>query len=122
MVSDDNGTFPHDVESVCPVCGLKKVSSEKEHVLIHGGALLLDEESESGVQAANLVDNLQAFLFMGWESNHGDGTYAELEIARDVTKGQFSLLFCSTKCMRSFLNTCVDNLEKQIEAVKNEFS
>lgn len=120
VVRDDESTFPLTPEGACPVCGLI-TDLKEEHVQIHGGALLLEDASASGTQAATLVDNLQAFLFMDWETNHSDGIsrYAELEIACDVKKGQFSLLFCSTKCLRSFLNTCVDKLEQEVKNGKS---
>ena len=113
-------TFPnYDKSHSCPVCGKHDVHDKNEHVKIHGGALLLEKETESGVQSAKLVDELQAFLFMDWESGIDSEIYAELEIARDVKKGQFHMSFCSTSCLREFLSSCVDSLENKIEAAKN---
>jgi hypothetical protein len=61
------------------------------------------------------------FLDLAWHGAHdgGIGEHSEvsiyLDIARDVKGGNFRLHFCSTKCLRSFLNECVDELENKIE-------
>ena len=38
---------------------------------------------------------------------------ASIEIAELVATGQFELYFCSTDCLRAFLNYCVDELERR---------
>ena len=37
------------------------------------------------------------------------------EIVRDTNFGQFDLYFCSTPCLRRFLNACVDELERLLK-------
>jgi hypothetical protein len=119
IVQGENTGFPSSTEDrKCPVCKLKNISNEDEHVFIHGGAFLLSEETENGTQPFQLVDNLHAFLYMDWDSGEKD-IYAELELASEVKKGQYSFRFCSTNCLRVFLNTCVDNLESRINVHKN---
>ena len=49
-----------------------------------------------------------------------EGFHAEFELARDVKKGQFSMFFCSTVCLRAFLNECVDELETKIANQKKK--
>ena len=41
-----------------------------------------------------------------------------LDIADKVASGQFELYFCSTSCLRDFLNYCVDELERRIGSAK----
>ena len=68
VVEDENTAFPNTEEGPrCPVCSNNDVSDGNEHVLIHGGAMLL-KDLDNGVEAAQLVGNLQAFLFMDWEA------------------------------------------------------
>ena len=62
---------------------------------------------------------MDGFLHLSWHGAHdgGEGKDREIgamvEIARDVRGGQFDLYFCSPKCLRSYLNYCVDVLEKK---------
>lgn len=40
------------------------------------------------------------------------------EVVSNSAEGQCSFGFCSTACLREFLNSCVDHLEKQIEKAR----
>ena len=42
------------------------------------------------------------------------------QVVADTVEGQCVLNFCSTHCLRAFLNACVDHLEKLIEEAKSE--
>jgi len=117
VVSDDDSVFPRNIsDSVCPVCHKRKLGEGNETAYIHGGALLL-EESSDGVEKANLTESLEGFLFFDW--NGSNNASADFELALNVKKGQFSINFCSTTCLRKFLNSCVDKLEENIELVNN---
>ena len=41
-----------------------------------------------------------------------------LYVIEDVRGGQADLAFCSTQCLRQFLNHCVDELERLVEKDK----
>ena len=111
----DKIAFPQNPDGdLCPVCYANTLGLDKECAFIHGGALLLDPEDKNRVLR---IDNLEAFLFFDW--NGADKETVDFEIARDVKKGQYSLNFCSTKCLRSFLNHCVDRLEAKIKDTTN---
>lgn len=117
VVSDENSVFPQNInESTCPVCKENRLGPGKETAYIHGGALLLEERSQ-GIEVANLADNLEGFLFLDW--NGRNEKCVDLELALNVKKGQFSINFCSTKCLREFLNMSVDKLEENIKLAKN---
>ena len=68
-------------------------------------------------------DDMDAYLCLGWHGAHpedggeGDDTdlHAIVQIADHVVGGQFGLYFCSTKCLRAFLNHCVDKLEWKLD-------
>jgi hypothetical protein len=65
-------------------------------------------------------DSMEAFLYFSWHGAHDSGVGSDREIgatvniADDVRGGQFDLYFCSTKCLRSYLSFCVDELERKI--------
>ena len=69
-----------------------------------------------------------AFLTVSWHGAHSGGqgaragVHASLDVADSVANGQFDLYFCSTTCLRGFLNYIVDELESKIEiaAGKND--
>ncbi len=71
-------------------------------------------------------ESMDAFLSFQWHGAHDGGegkygeAYASVDIARDVRGGQFEIYFCSTTCLRSYLNYCVDELEKKIRAERSE--
>lgn len=117
VVSDENSVYPKNIEdSLCPICLENNIGNGNEKAYIHGGALLLEERS-NGVEVANLADNLEGFLFLDWDGK--DNQSADFELALNVKKGQYSINFCSTVCLRKFLNQCVDNLENNIQKAKN---
>lgn len=67
-------------------------------------------------------NSMEGFLSLSWHGAHltegGTGKDPELfvnmDVARDCIGGQFELYFCSTDCLRLFLNQCVDALEQNI--------
>jgi hypothetical protein len=67
---------------------------------------------------------MDGFLSFSWHGAHdgGEGKYREIDAtmqaAHDVRGGQFDLYFCLTKCLRSYLNYCIYDLEKKMKAGK----
>ena len=49
----------------------------------------------------------------GGQGNDGD-IFCGVDIIHDAIGGQADLYFCSTKCLRKFLNACVDELERKV--------
>lgn len=57
-------------------------------------------------------------MSFGWQNNEGDmGT--GFEALADTVDGGVCFNFCSAKCLRSFLNECVDHLEHLITEAKS---
>ncbi len=69
-------------------------------------------------------DKLDGYLHLTWHGAHdgGDGDdrdiYAKVPIADGVVGGQYELCFCSTDCLRAFLNAAIYELEQRIAAEK----
>ncbi len=65
-------------------------------------------------------DKIAGFLSLTWHGAHddGEGKFREQDHTIDIVDmapdGQFHLSFCSTSCLRAFLNNAVDELEKQL--------
>ena len=84
---------------------------------IDAGALKFNRKRTIGGPS----EDLDGFLALCWHGahDHGAGTdrdvIVDLEIAKNVRGGQAELYFCSTRCLRKFLNACVDELELQIQ-------
>ena len=103
--------------AICPVCGQGKVLEPHSFAILHAGALLMDRPDDSGGPS----DNLDGFLSLGWHGAHDDGQGDDrdigcyLDIIRDARGGQADLYFCSTACLRTFMNQCVDKLEGRIK-------
>lgn len=75
-----------------------------------------------GKDRYEVASDTAAFLTLSWHGAHSGGTgllsgvYASVNVADGVATGQFDLYFCSTACLRNFLNYCVDALEKKMKA------
>ena len=70
-----------------------------------------------------MSSKVHGFLSLQWHGadaeNGGIGenpdTQADYEVVDTQFKGQYELYFCSTDCLRNFLNACVDELESKIQ-------
>lgn len=107
--------FPQ--KALCPWCKKHKVLDPHSFAILSAGAMLMDRKRENGWPD----EKMDGFLSLAWHGAHdsGEGKYRDInhhiEIARDVRGGQFDIYFCSTKCLRAYLNFCVDELEKKIK-------
>ena len=85
--------------------------------VLAGGALLMDRKTDSG----GLSDDMDGFLDISWHGAHDNGLGSDRDMmisvyaAEDCRGGQFEIYFCSTACLRSYLNTWVDKLEEKIK-------
>jgi hypothetical protein len=117
VVHGDKSTFPD--EALCPWCRKRKVLEPHSFAFIDGGALLMDRLEDSGGPS----EDMEAYLCVGWHGSHpeegGEGSDAEIDsqvrVAHSVIGGQFGLYFCSTECLRAFLNHCIDKLEWKLK-------
>jgi hypothetical protein len=72
-----------------------------------------------------MSDDLDGFLRIIWHGAHDgglgrdSGIDAHVEIVQGPRGGQADLYFCSTGCLRGFLNACVDELERRIVEAKS---
>ena len=78
--------------------------------------MLMDRADNSGGPS----DALDGFLDLTWHGAHDGGSGPDRDIhlavplADRVKGGQFEFYFCSTTCLRAFLNAAVDELENRI--------
>jgi hypothetical protein len=85
--------------------------------ILNGGALIMSDDRESG----SMDPRLDGFLSLIWHGAHdgGDGkhrgVFKMLRVADNCEGGQFEIYFCSTSCLRAYLNYCVDTLEMMVE-------
>lgn len=99
-------------------CNSDKVYEPNSMAILTGGAMLINRKTGDG----GPDDRLDGFLDITWHGAHtNDGgiglspdCFENLSIASDVRGGQFDICFCSTKCLRDFLNHAVDTLEEKI--------
>jgi hypothetical protein len=102
-------------KALCPWCEKNRVLEPHSFAILGGGALLMDREDDSD----GPDEKMAGFLHLSWHGAHDGGLgkdkgiSASIEIAQAVRGGQFDLYFCSTKCLRSYLNYCVDELERK---------
>ena len=107
-------------EASCPWCKQNKVLEPHSMAILNAGALAPDGEN------FQMFDKAATFFSLIWHGAHSDmnglgrdpNLYAEVKIVDTVSIGQFDFYFCSTECLRHFLNHCVDELERQIEQAR----
>ena len=101
---------------LCPICGKNKVFEPHSMAILTAGAVLMDRAKDSGGPS----DDLDGFLALHWHGAHNGGqgkdadVFCGVDIIRDAIGGQADLYFCSTECLRKFLNACVDELERKV--------
>lgn len=78
--------------------------------ILSGGAMrVVDPKKKS----ATMADDCIGFLDLVWHGAHDGGKGRDREIstrvplADDTPGGQFEFYFCSTRCLREFLNASV---------------
>jgi len=82
----------------------------------------MDKSKDSG----GSDKRMSGFLHTSWHGAHyggrgkDKGIGATIVIAQNVKGGQFELYFCSTKCLRSYLNYCVDELERKVSSERTK--
>ena len=107
---------PYFEKRECRICGVTGLHEPNSFAILEAGSM-----KQHGKMTAPAFDNL-AWLSMGFHGAHTDsggtgdrpdsGGY--IKVVEDAPMGQFAIYFCSTDCLRSFLNKCVDALEKEI--------
>jgi hypothetical protein len=103
------------------MCG-SKVFEPHQFVVLSGGALkITNRRTKSGTGPSK---DMWGFLDLTFHGAHDGGqahdpvladAHALVRLADEVDGGQFEFYFCSTKCLRAFLNEQVDALEANVE-------
>ncbi len=107
VVKGKRVVFPKD--HLCPWCRKRKLGKPPGMAILNAGAL-----RPTAPECYTMADTDAAFMTLVWHSNdpaNYDDT--SIHIADLVNTGQFELYFCSTECLRAFLNYCVDELERR---------
>ena len=100
---DDVDSLPRK-KNLCLTCGHQLHDIV---VSLSGGAFWMDRQHSSG----GLHDRMEAFLTFHKEMS---GEAERVEVVSDILGGQFQLLFCSSACCKSFLNTVLDELDTRM--------
>ncbi len=114
VVAKTKSSYPD--KALCPQCRKAKVLEPHSMAILSAGALRMDRKTDSG----KMSDNLDGFLSLTWHGAHDNGAgdnrdiYTSVYVADSVGGGQFDVYFCSTDCLRAFLNECVDALDAKI--------
>jgi|MudIll2142460700_1097286.scaffolds.fasta_scaffold99599_4 hypothetical protein len=101
---------------LCPVCKKRKVWEPHSMAVLSAGALLMNRREKMGGPS----NKMDGYLSLEWHGAHDGGRGRDKEIGcmvdiiRDAAGGQAQLYFCSTLCLRRFLNACVEELEHRM--------
>jgi hypothetical protein len=91
------------------------------------GAVLFDYEDRD---SAGPSDDMEGYLELNWHGAHSEeggigkhpDTFASVPLKKGIVGGQMGINFCSTECLRAFLNNCVNELELRIAGDHNSDS
>jgi hypothetical protein len=118
IIRGKRGHYP--TKPLCPWCKKRKVMEPHSMAILTGGALAkLGKDYYAGP-----TKNLKGYLGFHWHGGHdgGKGKYRENDvlyhIADEVEGGLFDIMFCSVKCLREFLNSCLDEFERKVKKLK----
>lgn len=90
----------------CNFCK-KRLSVEGNFAFLAGGAMLLDKHGEGGSDP-----KMQGYLDIGMHgAREGNSDDVMIALGLKQSQGQFEFMFCSTACLRIYLNEAVDRLE-----------
>lgn len=99
----------------CQQCGADGVHEPNEFAYLEGGALF-----DYGDDLKMAHPAMAAFLNVGVHGAHAPAPTTSADalcsLADSFEGGQFEFGFCSTACLRAFLNDWVDALERAREA------
>src|SRR5688572_13731538 len=93
----------------CAVCE-RSCGEPGEFLVLASGALLHTDASR---QDGGPHELMSAYLTLVKHGAEPDGPYVRLDIVEDLIGGQADLMFCSSRCLRQFLNAAVDELERR---------
>jgi len=114
VVTGYPAVFPLPIDDfLCPWCREHSVGEPNSMAMLSGGAI-----SPTG----KIAKKLSGYLWLQWHGAHpqegGKGPDPHIGtgimLAEQTHEGQFEFYFCSTACLRAFLNFCVDELESEI--------
>ncbi|MCI0478889.1 MAG: hypothetical protein L0Y55_21815 [Anaerolineales bacterium] len=112
VVKGNQVVFPKD--DLCPWCRKRQLTDPPGAAILNAGAMRLTKP-----ECYEVAHDDAAFMALIWHSNDpANYDDASVEIAELVDTGQFDLEFCSTDCLRAFLNYCVDELERRRKSRK----
>jgi hypothetical protein len=107
VVKGKQVVFPKN--HLCPWCRKRKLGEPPGAAILNAGAM-----RPTKPECYEMAQDDAAFMTLIWHSNDPKNyDDASIEIAELVDSGQFDLNFCSTDCLRAFLNYCVDELEQR---------
>ena len=118
VVAGKKWSFPQ--KALCPICRKNKVWEPHSMAVLSVGALKVNRKRNAGGPS----NELDGFFNMYWHGAHDEGEGKDrdigalLEVVQDAYGGQSDIYFCSTRCMRIFLNRSVDELELRIRREK----
>jgi hypothetical protein len=105
---------------MCAWCGTghKLVEPNSIASISCGAILYSSKKRDSGGPS----DKMGGYLSISWHGAHSDeggigdspDTFVDIPLRSEVVGGQMDINFCSTECLRAFLNNCVDELELRI--------
>jgi hypothetical protein len=109
-----DGAFPvlEGEDSACPQCVVcKRTCGEPgDFLVLEAGAILHEDDTRKSGGPNHLMSGYLTLVRHGAEP---DGPYIRLDLVRDLVGGQADLMFCSGTCLRQFLNSAVDELERR---------
>ena len=132
LSTEENGAihsiFRKDGTALCQYCGGGHVGAPNSFATLSGGGMLRQRRLFQRGSKHVMSKRVLGFLALQWhgadQEMGGIGEHAEVDVYHQLNDhayhGQFELYFCSTRCLRNFLNRCVDEFECRIGMAGDE--
>lgn len=120
--------FRNDTTTICHYCGAEHVGAPNSFATLTGGGMLRKRRPFQRQERHIMSKRVLGFLAFQWHGADremgGSGEHSEIDVYHPLLdparNGQYEIYFCSTRCLRAFLNRCVDEFEWRIGAAGDE--
>jgi hypothetical protein len=106
VLTASSGTV-HPLDDTCASCGAA-YDRDREYVALDALTTLAEDRSFTKGTTSELNETTVGLWHV---RNYSRREGSKLDIFRDVRGGHAMIFFCSTRCLRTFLNSVVDALE-----------
>ena len=119
ILDENSKDYTYPTDGKCPVCGAK--FADTGFAFFSAGGMAVDQHGDT-ITPENLM--LESYFNIGFHGSEyfpshidegKEETYLGLDIVHFCKSGEFEFNFCSTTCMKAWINTIFDDFAKHFK-------